>query len=257
MKALKKIFEEEIEREISKYPGQKKEIFTLEKIARLPEPLKKYFLSCGYVNTALMTRAEIVWKNAALCLNRNKKWMPIECYQFNSVLEPCRIVYMKTRLGGLIPFEGRDKCQDGGGNMLIKILKIFTMVDAKGKEMAESALCTVLAEALFLPAYSIQEYIKWTPIDELSAKASLTFNGFSVSGIFRFNGNGEFKEFETDDRYQSADGNNLKKIRWSALCESYSFQGGIKIPENVTALWHEEDGDYPYFRGSIKEIKFR
>ena len=83
---------------------------------------------------------------------------------------------MKNAIMGIFPFEGRDKYQDGHGNMLIKLLKAITVVDAKSKEMDQSALVTVLAESLIVPTYALRQYIKWTALDANSAGAEIEYN---------------------------------------------------------------------------------
>jgi hypothetical protein len=93
---------------------------------------------------------------------------------------------MKSRLGSIIPFEGRDKCQSGAGNMLIEILKLIKVADAKGNEMDNSALVTVLAEILLVPGYVFRKYITWASVDSKTATATLNFNGYKVSGTFHF-----------------------------------------------------------------------
>ena len=78
--------------------------------------------------------------------------MKLACKQVNATTAPARIVYMKATFVGLLPFEGRDKYQDGHGSMLIKLLKLFTVADAKGKEMDGSGLVTVQQKPYWYPA---------------------------------------------------------------------------------------------------------
>jgi hypothetical protein len=75
--------------------------------------------------------------------SQDADWMELSCQQFNSVAEPMRIALMKGRMAGVIPFEGRDKYQDGHGNMRIKVMKLLTLGESKGSYMDESALVTV------------------------------------------------------------------------------------------------------------------
>jgi hypothetical protein len=128
---------------------------------------------------------------------------------------------MESHIWGLFPFEGRDKYQDGHGNMLIKLMKLFTVADDKGKEMDESALVTILAEALIVPSYALQSYITWMAIDSMAAKATIRFRETEVSGVFYFNEAGENIRFETNDRYQSQKDGSHKKIKWIAVPGNY------------------------------------
>lgn len=255
-KDLQKLFVSEINEELSRFLVEAPGIITEKDIEHLPEPVKKYFRYCGLIGKNKIMNAKIEWKDVYLKRGFNEKWMSMYCSQFNSVAEPTRIVFMKAKILGMIPFEGRDKCQHGHGHMLIKLLRMFTIADAKGKEMDASALVTVLAEALLVPGYALQKYIKWTPIDIKSAKATLTWKECEVSGIFFFNDKGEFERFETTDRYYSTTGKDYKKIKWTATVDIYHETNGIRCPAYFRATWNTEKGDLDYFKGSLATIRY-
>jgi hypothetical protein len=163
---------------------------------------------------------------------------------------------MKAKLLGLFPFEGRDKCQDGHGNMLIRLMKLFTLADVKGEEIDASALVTVLAEALFIPGYVFQNYITWAGLDSTTVKATLRFKGTLVTGLFYFNESGEFVRFETQDRYYSTKGAEFKRIKWTATVSDYREENGIRFPSAFKATWNREEGDFDYFKGKVVSVQF-
>lgn len=251
--SLKKLYVAEVKSEVSRFSALTPRLITTQ---ALPEPVQRYFYHCGYADKQLMMNAKIIWRDVYLNRGFNKNWMKLDCMQFNLVYEPTRIVYMKAKLFGILPFEARDKCQDGHGNMLVKFLKIFTVADAKGREIDESALVTVLAETRFIPAYALQDYITWTALDSKTANATLSFNGREVNGTFYFNDGGEFIRFETMDRYYSTTGKEYEKIKWSASADNYREINGIKSPSAFKTTWHTKNGDFDYFKGSIAGIEF-
>jgi len=251
---LKSLFLSEIKREIGKYQVNEKEVFTEEEIKKLPLPVQNYFYYTGLAGKNKPINCKIIWKEAFLKNKNDGKFIKIKCSQFNSLPEPARIVYMKARLFNLIPFEGRDKCQDGKGNMLIKILKGITVADEKTVEMDISALVTVLAETFLLPSYAVQKYIEWYPVDLYKAKAILRYGGVKASGVFEFNNKGEFIAFSSDDRYQSKGSNCYFRTKWSVTASNYIDKNGYKFPTFVTAAWIQKDADFIYFKGFIDNI---
>lgn len=252
---MKKLYLSEVKSEISKHPVNDSGSLTEKDISTLPEPVKRYFTYCGFLGKPKMTNARIDWEDVLIILNPGKGWIPLECYQFNFVPEPARIVYMKSRIAGFIPFEGRDKFQNGEGNMLIKLLKFITIDNNKGSEMNVSALVTLLSEVLLVPTCVLQDYIKWVPIDSNTAKAIIKYNGIEVSGVFHFTDLGEYIKFDTNDRFQAA-GKSYKNVSWSVTAGDYIEKGGTKFPTTLTALWHEDYGDFEYFKGRITNIEF-
>jgi hypothetical protein len=253
--SLRKVYDKEVRTDIQNHPPVEMHVYEEKDIATLPPPVRRYFRYCGYIGKHRITNAQVIWKDAALRMSPGGKWRRISCLQYNAVTEPVRVVYMKHRIIGMFPFEGRDKYQHGHGNMWIRLLKVFTVTNAKGKEMDESALVTLLAETFLVPGYILQPYIKWTAIDEHSAKATISYNGATVSGIFHFNDKGEMTSFDTEDRNYEHKG-TYSKIRWTAYVSGYTESHGIRFAQNLSAAWHMKTGDYEYYRGQISDVIF-
>lgn len=223
-------------------------------IAGLPLILQQYLHNCGYTGDEEIISYKICWKEAWLKMAPDKSWSPLTCEQYNFVPVPSRIVYMKTRLFGLLPIEARDKYQNGRGNMLIRLARFFTITEAKGPEMDEAELVTVLAEAIFLPLYFLQNYISCQIINNTTFKGTIKDNGKTVTGTFYFNTFGEFVKFETFDRYYSVNG-KYERVRWTAHADSYAEKNGIRFPTSFRAVWHLPDGEYEYFKGVVGDIE--
>lgn len=253
---MKNLYLSEVRKELAKYSSNGADIITEKDIASLPKPIQKYFRYCGYLGKEKMINAEVKWKEAYIKMSPDKNWMRLDCYQFNSIPEPTRIMYMKSSILGIFPLEGRDKYQDGNGNMLIKLLDIIKVADAKGKEMDESSLVTILSEVLLVPTYALQDYIDWTTIDSNTTKATIRHNASEVSGVFYSNDQGEIIRFETDDRYYSERGTEYKKIKWSVVVSKYVEKNEIRFPTDIKLIWHTDKGDFEYFKGTIANIKY-
>lgn len=255
-KSLLTTYRNEVAHEKSVNSLENPKIISESDISGLPEPVQKYFLRCGFIGQPIPYNSTITWDNVEFKMKPENNWMPIKCLQFNSVKEPARFAYLYAPRMGINVFVGRDKYQEGKGNMHIKILGLFTLQNEWGRAMDESSLVTILSETLFLPGYALQPYIKWEPIDSLTAKASITHNGVAVGGTFHFNENGEMTHFISLDRnYVGTDG-KAKKIPWMASVDSYTKIGDYLIPAYVRATWKLPEGDYEYFKGRIVEIQF-
>lgn len=253
--SLKKIFLDEVKKEIAKHTFSADDTITEADIVGLPIPVQRYFRHCGYIGTSKMSNAWIRWENVYLKMAPQKKWSKIACYQFNSVPAPARFDYMKSRFLGIIPFEGSHMYYNHHGSMRIVLSKMFTVVDGKGIEFDRSELVTILSEILFVPSYALQEYITWTPVDEVSAKATLTYDDITVSGIFVFNESGECIRFDTEDRYYDNHDGTYRKMKWSAVVKNYVLNNGVRQAGEVSAVWHTEKGDFEYFKGRIATIR--
>lgn len=253
---MKKLYLAEVNKEIIKSKDKPNEVLTEKDISHLPTLVQNYFRYCGYIGKEKLNNALVEWEDVYLKMSPKKDWIPLKCYQFNSVTEPTRIVYMTSKMFGIFPFEGRDKYHEGHGNMRIKLLKMFTVADGKGKEMDEAALVTVLAEALFVPGYALQDYLTWTAIDDTSVKGTISFNNTEVSGVFYFNDRGEYSRFETFDRHYSENGKEYKNVKWTGICGEHKEKNGIKYISSFSGVWNLEEHDFEYFKGKVTNITY-
>jgi hypothetical protein len=253
--SLRPLFEDEVKKEIAKYADTPSGVITEEDVAGLPEPLQKYFRRCNFIGRPKMWNGRIDWREANIKRSQEGGWTSLECVQYNFVPEPARLVYLNAAMWGIIPFDGRDKYQDGAGNMFIRVMNMIEVENAVGREMDQSSLVTVLAEAPMIPSYMLQPYIQWRGVDSLTADATLTRNGISVSGRFFFNEIGEYIRFETKDRFHSSGGvhNNYP---WFIEVSDYKDFGGFLQPAVITASWITDKGEYQYWKGEIGAITY-
>jgi hypothetical protein len=248
------LYEKEVRAELARFPAAASLRISDTLLSRLPAPVERHFRLCGWAGRNAPFNARVVWNGFRLKRGRDQAWMPLACRQFNSVREPMRIAYMGGRLMRVLPFEGRDKYQGGHGHMLVKAMGLFAVVDETSRKLDESGLVTVLAETMLLPAYALQSYIRWEALDSTRAKAVLSWNGLSVSGIFEFGESGECLRFESHDRWQQ--GADAAPIPWSAYFRKYQEQAGIRFATETGAIWHEKTGDFEYVAGRIDRIDF-
>jgi hypothetical protein len=229
-------------------------IFTEEDIAGLPIPVQNYFRYCGYIGTPKMSYSRLEYKDVDFALGKDKPKIKIDYTQYNFVNKPDRIAYIDSSLYG-IPFEGLDSYVDGAGSMKGVIAKLYTLFLQTVEAMDKSSLVTFLSESLIVPDAALQDYIVWETIDDLHARATISYYGISASGIFTFNEKGEMLTFTTDDREAASMDGTSEKVKWSIVCNEYEEINGIKKPTDFQAIWNYDDGDLVYFdgKGTIAE----
>jgi hypothetical protein len=252
MKGIQKIYEKMRTEEIKKHANIiSSEVFLESDIIYLPEPVQRYFRVCGFIGKPKIFNADVIWKESYIKLSPEKEWTKLNTRQFNSVIDPVRIAYMKALS---MPLQVRDIYRDGKGHMYGKLFNIIPVVNSKGKEISQSSLITLFTEILFIPSYSMQNYVKWESIDSITAKARFTHMNIDVTGIFHFDEAGKFIRFETNDRYYTDKDGKFVKKRFSAIVDGYKEKNGLQIPDKVRIIWNLEEGDYGYFKGELDDI---
>lgn len=230
-------------------------VFTEEDIVDLPLPVQRYFRYCGYIGTPKMSCMKAIYKDVDFLFGKDKPKIKIDYTQYNFVYEPVRIAYIDSSMYG-IPFEGLDTYTAGNGSMKGVLAKLFTLFNQTGETMDKASLVTYLSECLIIPNVALQDFIVWEEMDNLHAKAAISYYGITASGIFTFNENGEMLSFTTEDREATAIDGTSEKVRWSAVCSEYAETNGIRKPAVLQAIWHYDDGDLVYFNGKDAVIEF-
>lgn len=229
---------------------------TPQAIAHLPKAIQHHLQLSGLMNHPLPMQADIRWKNVYFKRTFKGAWKKMDCTQYNAVTPPCRLAYMRLKYKGCALIQGRDKYQDGRGNMRIAIGGIVPIVNASGDEMTSSALLTLLAEAFLVPGYLLQPYITWNPISEQTIRATITHQGVSTTGTFHFNNNGQLSHFDTNERWMAMPDGSYRQTPWRAEINEYFAQEKLCLPGNMRAIWQLPEGDYEYFRGDIFGIDY-
>lgn len=254
---VKRDFQNDVDTIMSENQLQtKNEVFTEEDFNNLPAAIQKYIQGCGYIGTPKMSYLKMEYHNVDFLQGKNRPTLTIDYTQYNFINEPCRMALIDSRMFG-IPFEGYDYYQNGIGGMKGVIAKAITIFDQTGADMNKACLATFLAESLFAPTILLQDYITFEEISDFEVRATITYGGYSASGIFTFNEQYEMFSFTTNDRAVAGTDGSMEYVPWSALCNDYQLsENGIKYPTKFQAVWNYTDGDFVYFDGIISEISY-
>ena len=250
------VFNQNVEKEVEEIFSKvenKNGIVTKEDVERLPKNVQKWLEYSGVIGKERITAVRLKQK-AEMRLAEDKAWMPVQAEQYFTSQEPSFIWKANIKAAPFIHISGRDKYENGKGNMLIKVLSLFTVADSKGKEIDQGTLLRYLAETIWFPSAALNEYLTWEEIDEQNAKATMTYGDITASGVFTFNSEGEVVKFEAE-RYGVFDG-EIRLETWSIPVRDYKQFEGIKIPTKGNVTWKLDTGDFNWFNFEVTEIEY-
>jgi hypothetical protein len=221
-------------------------LFTEADLTGLPVPVQRYFRHTGFIGKPKMIYMHGRFAEVTFSMGKDKPNMDIGYSQYNRVKEPDRFALIEASKMG-IPFQGLDRLVEGKGSMKGIIAKAFPLFDQKGREMDQACLVTALSESLIVPAAALQDYIRWEGVDDLQARATITYKGITASGLFTFDDDGKMLSFTTNDRSVTEDDGSFTPLPWTALMGDYRERNGLLLPTSLKAVWHYPDGDRVYF----------
>ncbi|MGH1364588.1 MAG: DUF6920 family protein [Calditrichia bacterium] len=221
----------------------------------LPLPVKKWL---SVSNIMSLGRIETVYleQETFIKLKPNQKdWYSGTAKQYFTTQPPAFIWHVDLTMNPLIQVSGRDKYVNGKGEMLIKLFSLISVADAKeNHKVDQGTLQRYLAEIAWFPSAALNPYIRWQPIDNRTAKATMSYNGVSGSGTFYFSKDGDLQKFIAM-RYKEVD-DESQPIEWVAEVLRTEEKNGVRVPTRMQATWQMESGAWTWLKLNITDIRY-
>jgi hypothetical protein len=155
-----------------------------------------------------------------------------------------------------VPVVGLHLYKNETATMVIKLLNLFKVVDAKGHEMNQAETVTILNDMCFMaPGSLINKNITWKTMDAGQVKATFTNGQITVSAILTFDDEGKLVNFISYDRFET-DGKTFTNLPWETPVKDYRTVNGYKLPSKADVIYKRPEGDFCYLEFSLEEIKY-
>ncbi len=138
--------------------------------------------------------------------------------------------------------------------MLIKLNSLINVVNEQGEKLDEGTLQRYLGEMVWFPSLALSPYITWEPIDDTTAKATMTYEGTTGSGTFYFNTNGDVTKFSALRYKGNEEGAN--RHEWIMNISEHKTFEGIKVPAVMSSTWKLDEGDWTWLKLEVKDIQY-
>lgn len=211
-------------------------------LARLPAPVRRYLEWAGVADGPPVARFRARMEGR-IRMAAGTPWMAFTAEQVNTVDPPQRLFLMKARRGGL-PVDVLHVFADGAASLEARLLSLARVASADGPEMTRAETVTLLNDLCVLaPGALAHPSISWEPIDDRTARASLTVGPNTVSAVVSFDGDGALRDFVSDDRLRIEEDGSFARRRWSTPLSRPGEVGGIRLSTRGEARWHGDGPD--------------
>lgn len=215
------------------------EVVTSDQLQHLPEVVKKWLNRSGVVNNAMISTVSLL-QEGKMRLSAEHDWMPFMAQQHFNTIAHSFLWTSKLQMMPLLYLTGMDKLYHGQGQMNIKLLSLIDVVnEAPNDKINTATMIRYLAEMCWFPTAALSKEISWSELDRHTARAKLTIDDTSVSGIFRFNDEGDIASFEAM-RYRDG-GPDATPMRWVVTNTSYRQFEGWYLPNKCEVSWVNND----------------
>lgn len=253
---LKGKFNAEVERMFATLSHEGAEEPAPVELSTLPAPVQRWLEAAGVLSSLgeCSVRKVHLRQEAEMRLSPAGRWMKLRAEQYFRVDEPGFIWHARISVLPLIHIGARDILFREEGNMLIKMLSLFTLADASGEKLSQSSLHRFLAELTWFPQGAASPYLQWESVDSRTADATISCKGHEVCGRFHFDDEGLPYRF-TAWRYMEKNG-SYRIYPWQADMSNFQTMGGVRIPTRAEVRWVLPQEEFYWLNLKITEIDY-
>lgn len=227
--------------------------YNAREINLLPPAVQRYFRAVLKDGQPLIATATFKLAGTINMSTTGENWKPFTSWQRAVVHRPGFL--WNGRVAMLPGFAAyvHDSYIAGEGTLHAAMLGLFTVAEVQGGgEIARGELMRYFAETAWYPTALLpSEGVRWTAVDDRSAKATLVDGSISSTLLFRFDDAGLIASVHADER-GSGVGKGMVMLPWDCSVSNYQLRHGMMVPTRGEAL----KGGKPYFVGDLTSLVY-
>jgi len=231
--------------------------FDVRELEGLPGPVRRYFqaaLCAGQPMVAAVTFAMAGTFNQSAT---GEHWKSFRSRQRVVTRRPGFLWDARISMLPGLRVRVVDSYVAGSGHLHAAVAGLVTVADMQGEgDIAQGEFMRYFAETPWYPTALLpSQGVRWTTVDELSARATLADGPLSQTLLFRFNGDGLVDSVRSDARGGLVDG-KMVTMPWECSMSGYTRRNGMMVPDCGEAAWMQPAGRKSYFRGTLTSLAF-
>lgn len=219
-------------------------------LSRLPGPVRKY-LAFAKVTGQPAIRYAFTKRHGKFRMHPGKDWMSLRANTYH-VARPTGYIRDATMASWPLSFCIREKYGNGRANLLGKLFGAFTVMNENNEAVNKSSLLRFLTDLPWMPSALASPDIKWTEIDEIAARATISDGSISATAVFFFESDGSISHIYAKDLFRKHSSEN-----WTGFFKNYKEVNGFMIPTKGAFTWNLEEGDFQYQMFEVSGVEFR
>lgn len=233
------------------------ERFDPRELEGLPEPVARHLRQVLPVDTPIIRAADVVHSGTFNMSQTGQQWKPFTSRQRVVTRRPGFVWDGRVTMAPGLAVHVHDAYVDGEGILEPAILGLFTLVNLRDRgEVARGELMRYMAEAAWYPTALLpSQGMRWEPIDDRSARATLIDGDARLTMTFHFGADGLIETIRAEDRGRTV-GDKIIPTPWEGRMFDYQRRSGLLVPVQGEVAWLTPEGRLPYWRGKIEELRF-
>ena len=244
-------------KELYEFQGEAIERQITEKdIEHLPEAVKKWMRVSGVVGS-IKPRVAVLEEKGYMRMDPDKdKWIFASVKHHIGLENPSFVWTVRAELFPGIYIHGRDRYLDGSGALQMRLFNLIKVAEEEGvHKINQSSFQRYLLELPWYPHAALNPNMKWTQLEDSSARVVMTNRGISGEARFWFDEEGNVIKCSAK-RYKETSG-NAPLYECIGVSKNMIEYNGIKIPGEVHVTWVLPRGDYTWFKVEVTKAEYK
>jgi len=232
-------------------------VFRSEALSGLPDPVQRYLRAVLAEGQPVVTGVRVFHRGMFNMSEAGENWKPFTSDQKMVTDRPGFDWEARIRMAPGVPVFVRDAYAAGEGVLKAAIWGVVLVADwPNTPELAHGELLRFLAESPWYPTVLLPSpFLKWEPVDNSRARATLTDGRTSVSLEFEFGPDGLVERVRAKSRPRTV-GKRTEDCPWEGRFWGYERRDGMLIPTEGEVAWVLPGGRLPYWRGRVERIEY-
>lgn len=232
-------------------------LFNQAELDGLPAPVQRYFravMKDKQPVVAAMSMEHIGTFNMGEAANN---WKPFKSTQRVITRRPGFDWDGRVAIVPGLSVHVHDAYVSGEGILHAAVLGLVSVANLRGAgEVAQGELMRFFAEAAWYPTALLpSQGVRWEPVDDHFARATLKDGDLTLTLLFRFNSEGLIDTVRAEARGRTV-GNSIVPTPWQGRFWNYAIRAGMRVPTEGEVAWLLPEGQKPYWRGKISKISY-
>lgn len=223
----------------------------------LPAPVQRYFRSVLRDHHPMITGVRLSHRGTFNMSETGEQWKAFTSDQQVVTRRPGFDWDGRIQMLPGVSVHVHDAYVAGEGLLHAALLGVVTLARMRGRgDIARGELMRFLAEAAWYPTALLpSQGVRWSPIDDRTAAATLEDGPVAVTLRFTFLPEGPIGAVDAAERPRML-GGTIVPAPWHGRFWNYEEREGIRVPVDGEVSWVVPEGAKPYWRGHITRIAF-
>lgn len=223
----------------------------------LPAPVQRYFRAVLKEGQPIIATATLGLVGTINLSPTGEQWKPFTSQQRVVTRRPGFLWNAKVAMLPGVAVRVVDSYIAGEGLLRAAVLGLFKVADAQGGgEMARGEMMRFFAEAPWYPTALLpSQGVRWEPVDDASANATLADGPIVLTLLFRFNDAGLIDSFRAEARGAGV-GKDMVMLPWEGKWSNYQRRDGMTVPFTGEVAWMQPAGRKAYFVGTVTSVRY-